>query len=95
MPNICERSVANQGFGEGIAANDTVKEKPDLELILESREGNRDALDELFRRHYPYSIWTARRILGSEDDSRDAVQTAYLSAFQHLSSFREEASFKT
>jgi RNA polymerase sigma-70 factor (ECF subfamily) len=49
---------------------------------------------ELFRRQYPRSIAIARRILRAREDSLDAVQSAYLSAFQHFQSFRGEATFE-
>jgi RNA polymerase sigma-70 factor (ECF subfamily) len=50
---------------------------------------------ELFRRHYPHSIAVARRMLPAQEEFLDAVQSAYLSAFQKFQSFRAEASFKT
>jgi len=71
-----------------------VTEKSESELIAESRNGDLEAMAELFRRHHRSSIATARRMLPTED-CRDAVQSAYLSAFQNFKSFRGEASFKT
>jgi len=67
----------------------------DSELILSARNGDRRALSELFERHYPSSIRIARRILGSDEDARDVVQSAYLAAFQHFGTFRGEAQFHT
>jgi RNA polymerase sigma-70 factor (ECF subfamily) len=49
----------------------------------------------LFERHYPSSIRIARRILGSDEDARDVVQSAYLAAYQHFGTFRGEAQFHT
>jgi RNA polymerase sigma-70 factor (ECF subfamily) len=72
-----------------------IEEKQELELIRASRNGDRDAMAELFRRHYHGSIMVARRILPAYDDCLDAVQSAYLSAFKNFSSFRGESSFKT
>ena len=72
-----------------------MKEKLDAELISDSRNGDSTAIGELFRRHYPYAVRIARNILHSEEDSLDAVQSAYLSAFQHFPSFRQQASFNT
>jgi len=69
--------------------------QPESELIDRSRTGDAEAMSELFRRCYPYSIAVAHRILCVHEDSLDAVQSAYLSAFQHFNSFRGEASFKT
>jgi RNA polymerase sigma-70 factor (ECF subfamily) len=70
-------------------------EKPELELIEAARNGDEDAIAELFRRQYPYSIAVARRMLPAQEEYLDAVQSAYLSAFQNFQSFRAEASFKT
>jgi RNA polymerase sigma-70 factor (ECF subfamily) len=72
-----------------------MNEKPDVELLSDGRNGDSSAIGELFRRHYPYSVRIARNILHSEEDSLDAVQSAYLSAFQHFASFRQQASFNT
>lgn len=70
-------------------------ERPEVELIAQSKRGDQAAIGELFGRHYPSSLRLARGILRSEDESQDAVQVAYISAFQHLDSFRGDASFKT
>jgi RNA polymerase sigma-70 factor (ECF subfamily) len=72
-----------------------MQQHPDSELIAEGRTGNTQALSELFERHYSSSIRLARRILGSDEEASDAVQSAYLAAFQHLRSFRGDAQFKT
>jgi RNA polymerase sigma-70 factor, ECF subfamily len=74
---------------------DSIYDKAESELIARSRKGDGEAMSELFRRCYPYSIAVAHRILSVHEDSLDAVQSAYLSAFQHFNSFREEGSFKT
>jgi len=72
-----------------------VYDKPESELITRARKGDGEAISELFRRCYPSSIGVARRMLTAHEDSLDAVQSAYLSAFQNFDSFRGEASFKT
>src|SRR5207244_10978775 len=70
-------------------------EKPEPELIVDARNGDLDAMTELFRRHYSHSVTVARRMLPARDEFLDAVQSAYLSAFRQFQSFRGEASFKT
>ena len=70
-------------------------QKPEVELIAQSKQGDQTSLSELFGRHYPSSLRLASRILRSREEAQDAVQTAYFSAFRHLHSFRGEASFKT
>jgi RNA polymerase sigma-70 factor, ECF subfamily len=69
--------------------------KPELQLITDFRNGDVDAIAELFQRHYASSLGVARRILQARDESLDAVQSAYLSAFRNFASFRGESSFKT
>jgi RNA polymerase sigma-70 factor, ECF subfamily len=70
-------------------------EKPEPELIVDARNGDLDAMTELFRRHYSHSVTVARRMLPAREEFLDAVQSAYLSAFRQFQSFRGEASFKT
>jgi RNA polymerase sigma-70 factor (ECF subfamily) len=72
-----------------------MQDKSELELIAWGKQGDRDAVAELFQRHYPSSLKVARRILRNSDHAQDAVQAAYLSAFRHLVAFRENASFQT
>jgi RNA polymerase sigma-70 factor, ECF subfamily len=69
--------------------------RAETELIAEGQRGEQAAISELFKRHYPSSLRVANRILRSEEDSRDAVQSAFLSAFLHLHSFRGNSTFKT
>ena len=69
--------------------------KPELQLIADFRNGDVDAITELFQRHYASSVRVARRILQARDESLDAVQSAYLSAFRNFDSFRGDSSFKT
>ena len=72
-----------------------LNETPEPVLIADARNGVRDAMAELFRRHYPHSIATGRQILPPQGEYLNAVQSAYLSAFRKFQSFREEATFKT
>jgi RNA polymerase sigma-70 factor (ECF subfamily) len=73
----------------------SLDETPEPQLVGDARNGNRDAIAELFRRHYTHSLGVARRILPAQEEFLDAVQSAYLSAFRNFQSFRGEASFKT
>ncbi len=67
----------------------------DSEWIADGRMGDTQDLSALFESHYSSSIRVARRILGSDEDAFDVVQSAYLAVFQHLATFRGEAQFKT
>lgn len=70
-------------------------EIPEIELIADGKRGDQAAIAELFRRHYPMSLRFASGILRSLEESQDAVQAAYLSAFLHLHTFRGDSCFKT
>lgn len=72
-----------------------MREKCEPELIAAAKGGDRAAIAELFERHYPSSLGVARRILRSEEESQDAVQSAYLSALRNIHSFRGDAAFET
>jgi RNA polymerase sigma-70 factor (ECF subfamily) len=72
-----------------------MRDKCEPELIAACKRGDEAAYTELFEQHYPSSLRVARGILRSEEESRDAVQSAYLSAFRHLHKFRGDAAFKT
>jgi RNA polymerase sigma-70 factor, ECF subfamily len=67
----------------------------EAELIDAGKRGDKAAITELFERHYPSSLDVARRILRSEEESQDAVQSAYFAAFRNLHGFRGDAAFKT
>ncbi len=73
---------------------DSMLENSEVELVARARTGDKEAIGELFRRQYSSSIAIARRLLG-EEDSLDAVQSAYLSAFRKFASYRGDSSFKT
>jgi RNA polymerase sigma-70 factor, ECF subfamily len=90
--NIGQIRTTQQFARPGLCA---MHEKSEWELIADSRNGNGDAMSELFRRHYPSSVRVARGFLPSEDECLDSVQSAYLSAFRNFDSFRGAASFKT
>ena len=60
-----------------------------------ARGGDRAAFDELVRATYPDAYALAARLLGDEHDARDAVQEAYLRAYQAIRGFRGEAAFST
>jgi RNA polymerase sigma-70 factor (ECF subfamily) len=72
-----------------------MEQKAETELIADGQGGDQAAISELFKRHYSPCLRLAYRILRSEEESRDAVQSAFLSAFRHLHTFRGNSTFKT
>lgn len=64
-------------------------------LIGRARGGDRTAFAELFRRHHRVVYRTALGISGRAEDAEDAVQSAFVSAFQHLAQFEGRSRFST
>jgi|SRR5579862_8734013 len=73
----------------------TMQDKREPELIAACKLGDNVAGTELLGRHYASSLRLARGILRSEEESQDAVQSAYFSALRYIRNFRGDAKFKT
>jgi RNA polymerase sigma-70 factor (ECF subfamily) len=67
----------------------------DEQLLDRFAAGEREALDELFRRYRQPAYRVAFRLLGHEADALDAVQEGFVKALTHLQSFQGRSSFKT
>jgi RNA polymerase sigma-70 factor (ECF subfamily) len=67
----------------------------DLKLLERLRSGEEAAYEELVRRYGGRLLAVARRFLPVEEDARDAVQDAFLSAFRGLRSFEGHAQLST
>ena len=63
------------------------------ELIARCKDDDRSAQFEIYKLYNKAMFNTALRITGEENDAEDVLQEAFVSAFQHLSSYREDASF--
>jgi RNA polymerase sigma-70 factor, ECF subfamily len=64
-------------------------------LIERMRKGDNGAFEELVRTHGARLLSVARRILRNDEDARDAVQQAFLSAFRALSDFNGQSRLST
>jgi RNA polymerase sigma-70 factor, ECF subfamily len=64
-------------------------------LLARLRAGEEAAFETLVRDHGGRLLATARRFLRNEEDARDAVQEAFLSAFRALPRFAENSSLST
>jgi RNA polymerase sigma-70 factor (ECF subfamily) len=60
---------------------------PDETLVRQSLDGNARAFEALVERYQHVLYNLAFRLLGSREDARDAVQTAFLKAYQNLDRF--------
>jgi RNA polymerase sigma-70 factor, ECF subfamily len=70
-------------------------DQPDAELVRRYVAGDPAAFSVLVARHERRVYNLAYRMLGREEDARDATQDAFLTALRKLSSFRGEAAFTT
>jgi RNA polymerase sigma-70 factor (ECF subfamily) len=67
----------------------------DEQLLKRFINGERPALEELFRRYRLPAYRVAFRLLSNEADALDAVQEGFVKALTHLRSFQGRSSFKT
>jgi RNA polymerase sigma-70 factor (ECF subfamily) len=68
---------------------------PDGELVDAARRGDQAAFAVLVRRHERRVYGLALRMLGREEDARDAAQDAFVSCYRNLRNFRGDAAFST
>jgi len=68
---------------------------PDAELVARASGGDDRAFAELVKRHERRVYNVTYRLLGREEDARDATQDTFLSCYRRLSSFRGDAAFTT
>jgi RNA polymerase sigma-70 factor (ECF subfamily) len=71
------------------------QENPDASLVGRLRAGDEAAFAELVTANTGRLLATAQRMLRSEDEARDAVQDAFMSAFKAIASFNGESKLST
>jgi RNA polymerase sigma-70 factor (ECF subfamily) len=67
----------------------------EADLIGGLQRGEDRAFELMVRKFGGRMLATARRLLGSEDDARDALQEAFLSAFRSSAHFKAESALAT
>jgi RNA polymerase sigma-70 factor (ECF subfamily) len=67
----------------------------DAGLLARMRKADDAALAECVRAYYSRLLVVARRILGNEEDSRDAVQDAFLAAVRNIENFEGRSQLGT
>ena len=90
------RSSVNDG--ERMADRPSMTEvdaRDDEALVRLARQGNRSACEELFQRHRGFVYRVAFRLLGHEEDAKDAVQDGFIKAFSGLAAFDGRSGFRT
>lgn len=69
--------------------------RDDVALVHASKNGDVTAFGELIKRYDRKLLRIAQHLTRNREDAEDAVQEAFLKAFQHLDQFREDAKFST
>ncbi|MFH0916889.1 MAG: sigma-70 family RNA polymerase sigma factor [bacterium] len=77
-----------------MSASEQVRDA-DTHLIQRAREGDSDAITELYRRHERRVYNLALSTLGNPWDAADVAQEAFIKAFRNLDSFKGESRFTT
>ena len=72
-----------------------VREVADLDLVHAAKNGDVAAFEQLVSRYDRKLLRIAQSITHNREDSQDAVQEAFLKAYQNLSAFREDSKFST
>ena len=67
----------------------------DLDLVHASKNGDVAAFEQLVKRYDRKLLRIAQSVLHNTEDAQDAVQEAFLKAFQNLGQFRGESQFST
>jgi len=67
----------------------------DLDLVHATKNGDVAAFEQLVKRYDRKLLRIAQSITHNREDSQDAVQEAFLKAYQNLNAFREDSKFST
>jgi len=89
-PITSERQILGPELADDFAAAD-----PDFEIVVRVRNGETEAFEELVRKHGRRVYRSLLSIVGSAEEAEDALQDAFLKAFQHLSRFEGRSRFST
>jgi RNA polymerase sigma-70 factor, ECF subfamily len=82
-------TVASAEFAVTAVASD------DLDLVHASKNGDVAAFEQLVTRYDRKLLRIAQSVTHNREDSEDAVQEAFLKAYQNLAAFREDSQFST
>jgi RNA polymerase sigma-70 factor (ECF subfamily) len=67
----------------------------DFDLVQASKNGDVAAFEQLVKRYDGKLFRIAQSVTHNREDSQDAVQEAFLKAYQHLADFRGDSQFST
>jgi RNA polymerase sigma-70 factor (ECF subfamily) len=90
LPSESSRPTIEQPLQEEVLWED-----PDAEIVARVQAGETDAFEELVRKHGRRIYRSLVGILGSADEAEDAMQDAFMKAFQHIGDFQRRSRFST
>src|SRR6202035_3772420 len=67
----------------------------DLEFVHASKNGDVAAFEQLVKRYDRRLLRISQSVTRNKENSEDAVQEAFLKAYQNLAAFREDSQFST
>ena len=74
---------------------DYTSDQDDKSLIAKAVKGNKEALEELLKKHQPYIFNIAWKMVQNPNDAQDITQEVLIKVTTNLSQFRGEAQFRT
>jgi RNA polymerase sigma-70 factor (ECF subfamily) len=92
---VADRRAALEDGRVSSLRPDDLAARSDEDLVALSREGSRDAFEELVRRHQRTVYQVCYRFSGRHEDAADLAQETLLRAWRSLGAFRGEARFST
>src|SRR6201997_4171843 len=69
--------------------------RDDMDLVHACKNGDVAAFEQLVKRYDRKLLRIAQSVTHNREDSQDAVQEAFLKAYQNLAAFREDCNFST
>src|SRR5262245_37075879 len=91
----CQSAARIRMVGSKFMASAVPVDEDEAALVARLRAGDETAYEFVVRTYGRRLLTLARRILGSEEDARDAVQEAFLNAFRSLNRFEGGSRFST
>jgi len=73
----------------------SIQSESDTELVARLQSGDDTAFEPVVRLHTGRLLSVARRLLGNEEDARDAVQDAFIRAYKAIGTFESRAQLHT
>jgi RNA polymerase sigma-70 factor (ECF subfamily) len=90
-----ESSQTSAAASAALATVSSLADLDDRHLVQEAQAGNRNAFEELVRRHDRDVLRLALNLMKRTEDARDVYQEAFLKVYRNLHRFRFECSFYT